>query len=475
LILQIRRWVAARLPNLGAESSLPELVATGCLLILPWIGIAFDLHREYYGARMAAMQSTGVLARALEESTRRTVGQIDYILLSARAMLVAKGDDFDFHEWVRTQTVADKMTAQIAIADRTGRVIASTMPLPPGLSIADREHFRVQVDPARDDLFISDPLIGRASGLQTIQFSRKLFDQEGAFAGIVVLSLGSEELARFYEALALGDGFVSILSARGSILGRGPWVPELAGASIKGKAAFADVLDLAAGSLDVHERDGDVAQIVSFRRLRDYPLVVMVGFDAATVFSPYRSLRNRAVLGAATITMAVALIGFLWVRQKQRSLASRRALTVTLETISQGILMVDAEGDVSVINRRVLDLLAWPDEKPDEAMKLVASRAVELIPASSASDDRLAGGAAVPDGRFETTLDDGTIIEVRSHALGDGGFVQSYTDVTEQRLAHAQVQHLAHHDEIKRKEKEKMKRRMKKKKKRKEGKKKKEN
>ncbi len=32
--------------------------------------------------------------------------------------------------------------------------------------------------------------------------------------------------------------------------------------------------------------------------------------------------------------------------------------------------------------------------------------------------------------------------------LPDGGFVQTYTDVTEQRLAHAQVFHLAHHDTL---------------------------
>ena len=52
------------------------------------------------------------------------------------------------------------------------------------------------------------------------------------------------------------------------------------------------------------------------------------------------------------------------------------------------------------------------------------------------------------ENKFETTLDNGTIIEVRTHALHDGGFVQTYTDITEQRLAHAQVFHLAHHDTL---------------------------
>jgi diguanylate cyclase (GGDEF)-like protein len=139
-------------------------------------------------------------------------------------------------------------------------------------------------------------------------------------------------------------------------------------------------------------------------------------------------------------------------RQKRRSLLSRRALTITLETISQGVLMVDGHGEISVINPRVLQLLAKPDEKPEAAMQYVAARAIELIPETlrpSASPD--AGqGADGPgqDSKFETTLRSGAIIEIRTHALADRGFVQTYTDVTEQRVAHAQVRHLAHHDAL---------------------------
>ncbi len=84
-------------------------MAVGCFLILPWIGIASgaSMH-EYQHAKAAAVQSTANLAQALEESTRRTIGQIDYILLSARALRAAQGDRFDFHEWARTQTFPTK-------------------------------------------------------------------------------------------------------------------------------------------------------------------------------------------------------------------------------------------------------------------------------------------------------------------------------------------------------------------------------
>jgi diguanylate cyclase (GGDEF)-like protein len=438
-------------PNIRTVSIVPELVAIGSFLILLWISITMAIQHEYRSTAAAAVQSTGNLAQALEESTRRTIGQIDYTLLSARALYAAEGERFNFDSWARTQTHTDRMTAQITMADRSGMLVGSTFPLARGTSVADRPHFAAQIDPLHDDLFISQPVISRISGLQVILFSRKLLDRNGAFSGIVAFSLATVELARFYEAMGLGDGFVSILSTDGTVLARGPWVPGLNGSHINVQAGAGDVVDHFTGSINLPETSTQAAQIASFRHLQEYKLIVMVGFATDTVFGPYRSLRNHALLGGAAVTLAVGLIGFFGVRQKRRGMLSRRALTVTLDTISQGILMVDAQGGVSVINPRVLDLLAWPDERPEAAMKFVASRAMELIPGASAEAGPGKGhgaGGLTQNSKFETTLENGTIIEVHTHLLAAGGFVQTYTDVTEQRLAHAQVEHLAHHDAL---------------------------
>ncbi|MGA3397974.1 MAG: EAL domain-containing protein [Acetobacteraceae bacterium] len=437
------------------ESLLPELAAIGCFLALLWISIGIVLDHEYRSAETAAMQSTGNLARAFEESTRRTIGQIDQILLSARAFHTAQGARFDFNEWARTQTLPDKMTAAIGMADSTGHVFADTLPIPAGVSIGDRPHFRAQIDPAHDNLFISQPVHGRVSGEDTIQFTRKLLGPQGEFAGVTVFSLGCAELSRFYQTLDLGDGFVSLLSADGTVLARGPLVPDLIGHRISEAGKFGSLLTRASGALTFLGKRTNIEQIASFRRLQDYPLIVMVGVDTGTVFHQYRSLRRRAVVSGIAATLAISLIGVLWLQQKRRSLASRRALTITLETISQGILMVDARGNVPVVNPRALDLLGVAVGTSDAAHHDAASRAAELASgdaAGSAPMIALADGtfAVHPgqDTRFETARDDGAIIEVRSHPLADGGFVHTYTDVTEQRLADARVRYLAHHDTL---------------------------
>jgi hypothetical protein len=56
---------------------LPELGLIIGFLGLLWIGIFVTIRYEYDHARTAAIQSTDNLARAFEESTRRTIGEID--------------------------------------------------------------------------------------------------------------------------------------------------------------------------------------------------------------------------------------------------------------------------------------------------------------------------------------------------------------------------------------------------------------
>lgn len=296
-----------------------ELAAIASLLVLPWIGIAAALHYAYDSAEAAAFQSTANLARALEESARRTFDQIDYVLLSARTLRAAQGDHFDFHDWARKQTFLKRMTAQIAIADRTGNLTGTTVPNAPSMSLADRSHFKAQLDPTHDDLFISHPVIGRASGLQSIQFSRKLLGPDDAFDGIVVFSLDTVELEQFSAGLEIGKGFVAILATDGTILERGPPVPGLNGTSIAGTPEFRDMIGRQTGSLRLAGTPARIAQIASFRRLSAYPVSVMVGFDTETVFAPYRSLSNNAMFGGSAVSLALGMLGLLWVRLKRRS------------------------------------------------------------------------------------------------------------------------------------------------------------
>ena len=442
------RRIGSWLARLGSDSVVFELVCVIGFLGLLWGSIATMLTHEYASDEAVAATTTGNIARAFEESTRRTVGQIDQTLLSARAFRLEQGEHFSFDSWLRTQTVADRLAAAIGMADASGHVFADTLPIPRGVSIADRAHFKVQRDSPGDELYISHPMKGRVSGEQIIQFTRKLLNADGSFAGVTVFSLDCSKLSAFYQTLELGHGFVALLSTAGVVLARGPMQPGMVNTSVAADPALHDALSLPEGTVRFRGMLSPTSQIASFRRLPDYPLVVMVGLDTGTALAPFTSLRRHLLLAGGVGSVVISLIGILWLAQKRRSIATREALTITLETIDQGVMMVDAHGDVPVVNPQALALLGVRPGSSMEPQAGAAARAMERM-AHRAGPERPAtrGRGRMEESRlFESTREDGKVIEVSSHLLPGGGFVHTYTNVTEQRMAEARLHYLAHHD-----------------------------
>ena len=55
-------------------------------------------------------------------------------------------------------------------------------------------------------------------------------------------------------------------------------------------------------------------------------------------------MRDRAIeIGGAT-TLIIMALGAVWIQQRIRSAASRQALLLTLDNMSQGIVMIDRGG-----------------------------------------------------------------------------------------------------------------------------------
>jgi PAS domain S-box-containing protein len=115
----------------------------------------------------------------------------------------------------------------------------------------------------------------------------------------------------------------------------------------------------------------------------------------------------------------------------------------TLESMDQGLMMIDARGIVQVCNRRAIELLQLPPAmmraKPTFRAVLQFQRdSGEFAGAQGEEawlrlkDDAL-GGPSV----YERMRPNGTVLEVRTTRLGSGGTVRTYTDVTARRRAEA--------------------------------------
>lgn len=144
-------------------------------------------------------------------------------------------------------------------------------------------------------------------------------------------------------------------------------------------------------------------------------------------------------------------------KESERHLLDKSTqLEATLENISQGIMMIDASGIVSVINSRAIELLGLPKEIMNEPIAFEEIR--RLLPqARNFRAEQVRVNADVPpfceevlhlEPVCERQLPDGTILKIQTVALPDGGTVQTYTDVTERRKHEERVLHVALHDAL---------------------------
>jgi PAS domain-containing protein len=424
----VRAWLCTLRAALDGwcKSVLPELLGISFSIGVIWVSAALLVHDEHADAERHALDETSNLARAFEESVGQTIAETDQVLLSVRSYFGFLGARFDMVEWARAQSRLSSMTAGVHLVDAHGNLFASTGPLPDvPINLADREHFKTQAADKNDVLHISRTVVvGRQTGKVTIQFTRKLL-RDGAFAGIAVVSLDASELSRFFGTLELGEGFVALVSLDGSILARGPLVTGAIGKSIADQPYFVEMRSRTSGAVQA----GD--QIIAFRQLDDYPLLVLVGDDAALVFGNYWSVRRNAFIASGVATVVVVLAGAFWIGLRRRSLAVKRALKVTLESISQGIVMVDNDGRIPVINRRAADLLRLPADVLADGQfgatvpvsGLIQAGALRL-PFTLASEVMVSALSGLP-GSFDVGLEDGAIVEVRTHRLPAGGMVQT--------------------------------------------------
>jgi diguanylate cyclase len=170
------------------------------LAALGWALLFIRLEDERRDIERFAMKESATLAQAYADHLARTIEAIDQVALYVRFAWNVSGNKLSL-EHMRSQGLfpASELVL-VTLIDREGRPWSSTQPIERNINLADRPHFKVHTGRREDMLYISEPLIGRLSGKPVIQFSRKLTDRNGEFAGAVVVSVSPEYLALSFEA-----------------------------------------------------------------------------------------------------------------------------------------------------------------------------------------------------------------------------------------------------------------------------------
>jgi diguanylate cyclase (GGDEF)-like protein len=420
------RWLLTR-------EALVNIVLIAVMISVVWgsIGLHLMQQREEFGWR--AETNSGNLAQAAAESIGQTIASVDDALRFMRAIYMADPAHFDISAWTGRVNETRGVALEFALIGRDGKLMASS--LGPVVTPGDFSHddfFQAQTGAERDRLFISRPVAGHANGRWSVLFTRPIVAADGWFTGVIAASVDPSWLTRLHRSLDIGRGTVMLVGADGRIRALAQGGEP---ATTSGIGTTIDVAGLL--NTDEHPDHGTAtwvnpvdgtSQIVAFQRLADDDAYVIAGLNWNDVLAPYRLYVRQTLIFGSGITLLILIAGALLLNNTRRLLTSRQVLRDAVDAIGQGIVMTDGRGRVPVINRRARELLGIRGSLPDSV----------LLQA-----DGFDGNLPIHQIRRG-----GAILEIHTHALGSGGFVRTYTDITGRKRAEAQIIHLAQHDSL---------------------------
>jgi signal transduction histidine kinase/response regulator RpfG family c-di-GMP phosphodiesterase len=303
----------------GALGPLRVLLLASVLLPMALFGAV--AWKNYLDVKERAIERTARLAQSVREHALK-VFETNEVLMGRVDDLIAGRDDAEIrrdegrlHE--RLSGIAEGIPHVQAIWawGRDGRALASSRfhPVAPDLDIRDRQYFQVH----RDGIvgaYVTEPLGGRISAETFFGISRRRSSPDGAFAGLVAVSLRPDYFTDFYRRIAETDQGLTITMARddGVVIVRHPAPPEPGARLSPESVVMRAVREGRMGEpLWVRSQLDGIERLVTVQRIGTYPLHMGVGLPYGAILSEWYA--NLALYGIFAAAAAAALFATTWV------------------------------------------------------------------------------------------------------------------------------------------------------------------
>ena len=390
------------------------------------------------------------------------------------------------------QDLSDRIAALPYVAvlmlfDRHGTLLNFSRggTLPP-LTGADRDFIRDMTRADIPSLFVSAPLRDKVSGRWQIYLSRRFDTADGQRLGFVASAINLDYFERFYARLPLtGGGEFALYRRDGMLLARYPETDQLVGRTYAATPNFAGLLSaLDGGVVRLSDRFDGQDRLVVPHSISHFPLIVAVSDTMSTVLASWRQ-QIRALAGTTALLelgMAAGVMLLLrHLRSQDRLMAAEAAraraeadLTLARErehaadllhmqqqrfdtaaqNMLQALLMVDGDGNMVVVNRRFYEILGLPMGSVTAGMPYKDLAALVTAQSNLSPDDitqirqhREESVGCNVRRTFLWELSDGRALAV-THQPMESGWLSTYEDVTDRRLAEARIAHLAQYDAL---------------------------
>jgi len=300
-----------------------------CLTGVLWLVTANQLAADKAHTIASSVKDNENLARALEEHVVHTFMNADQLAWSVKQQVERRGLPDDLKGFVAERTLPGSPFLVVVVADEHGDGVRHTL-APRALNIADTAHFKAAKASDTGALVIGQPIIGRLSGKWSLHAARRINKPDGSFGGVASVALDLSYFSQVYSQVRLGDSGVIMLVGRDGIVRAHQGD---SGESIGKVVTSPDLIRHAAaepvGNYIAPAQGAQPSRLVAYRKLGQYPLVVLVGTSVESALDRHADRRRDYVGGTVVLTLFIwlsfALLGWFMVRQRRAAVLLQEA------------------------------------------------------------------------------------------------------------------------------------------------------
>ena len=266
------------------------------------------------------------LTQALSTYSEGIVRQSSLLLLGLVERLEIEGSGPAQVERLRTlvsrQQPLMPQLSGVTIYDNQGRwLMSSNRPIPSGANSSDRAYFiHHRDDPSRE---------------WVITISRRFNDADGAFAGVVAVTLGVQNFLRLFGQIDVGqEGAIGLSYTDGSMLVRYPFREQDMGRNFSKSPIYAKYLvEQSVGTASFTSSLDGVERLYAFRKNDRLGLVTTVAVGKHEVLAAWKLEALVSMLVVAGLLGLTGAIGWMLIRDIRRRTAVEGELRLTQQQL----------------------------------------------------------------------------------------------------------------------------------------------
>jgi diguanylate cyclase (GGDEF)-like protein/PAS domain S-box-containing protein len=413
--------------------------------------VSLDAWRTWQARELvlnADRTETANLARSLAQHAHDMIEGVDVVLQGIGERISTERDDPSLvghlRDLMRRQVAELPVLHSLFVFDADGNPIVTS--LPPdvsGHSVADRDYFQSQRDNPALGTVVTGPYRSKSDNSWVLCISRRLNKPDGSFDGIVDATIEIATMNSFYSTFDMGNqGAVALLTLNGTMIVRHPYLEAVIGSNVSANDVFSTYLRRSAvGSFTYRSAIDKVVRQASYRRVADFPLVVVAAHAMDDVLAEWLHDAILHLVVSVAIAIVLGLAGFAVSRQVRERQVAEERYRLLADNSSDAIVCTAMDGRQLYVSPSFVMLTGW---SYDECMR---HRWGEFIH----PEDRhlqaevarrlLAGERVVAFAYRYVRPDESCVwVEARCHLVAAGErteaqFVSNIRDITQRKLA----------------------------------------